>query len=85
MNAMNGELITTTPAMSKVLSGMRISSAYGLNLAVRLWTRMTELSAAIGRLVAGPPMSEQARYKQSLFEVETRRLDGLSGSWFRPH
>lgn len=65
-------------------ASMKISSVHGLILAMSFRTGLTKLSGAIGRMVAGPPMSEQARYNQSLVEVKTRRLEGLTGSWIRP-
>ena len=47
-------------------------------------TRLTMLSKAISRMVAGPPMSDRGRYNQNVTEARTRNFVTLAGAWFQP-
>jgi len=84
MNAAFGAPIKLPASRSKILAAKRIESANELNLAETILARITKLSGAIARLVTGPPMSEQERYKQTVAEVRARALEGLASAWFRP-
>ena len=62
---------------ARVLAGIRkLSGNYLL--------RMTRLSSAVAHVVAGPPMSDRARYNQSLVEARTKNLDVFTDAWCWP-
>ena len=83
MDAVFGSSFKRPVDRSGILAGIRIGSAYELNLARKILARISKLPGAIVRLLAGPPMSEWERYNQAVAEVQVRTA-GLTSAWFRP-
>ena len=84
MSAAFSAPISPPASQSKVLAGIRIGSADGLDRAKNILARFAKLHGAVTHLLAGPPMSERERYKQTVVEARARNLEGLAGCWFQP-
>ena len=84
MSAAFSALINPSASQSKVLAGIKIGSANGLDRAKNVLARFTKLHEAVTHLVAGPSMSERERYKQTVLEARARNLEVLAGCWFQP-
>ena len=68
----------------KLLAEIRLGTANESNPAKIFLARITKLPEAMARLVAGPPMSERERYKQTVVEARAKNLEGLARAWFQP-
>ena len=84
MSAAFSAPINPPASQSKVVAGIRIGSANGLDRAKNILARFAKLHGAVTHLLAGPPMSERERYKQRVAEARARNLEGLAGCWFQP-
>ena len=85
MNAVFGASIKLPANQSKILAAIRFGSANELSLAKNILARITKLPGAMAGMVAGPSMSERARYSQKLAETRVSNLEGLASAWCRPH
>ena len=83
MDAVFGTAIEQPVSQSRILAGIRIGTAYDLNLTKNIFATTMKLPVAIAPLLAGPPMSERERYNQTVAEVRVRTA-GLTSAWFPP-
>ena len=81
MNKVIGIPINFPANNSKKFLGIRFLSAYRDK---NVGARITNLGAAIGRLLAGPPMSEQEKFNRTVAEARARSFEGLASAWFKP-
>lgn len=68
----------------KLLAEIRTGTANESNPVKNILARITKLHGAVTHLLAGPPMSERERYKQTVVEARARNLEGLASAWFQP-
>ena len=84
MSAAFSAPINPPASQSKVLAGIRIGSANGLDRAKNILARFAKLHGAVTHLLAGPPMSERERYNHKVVEARARHIEGLASVWFPP-